>query len=282
MSEVHRSQERAGGRLDDRVALVTGAARGIGRAIAECFHAEGAVVLLSDIDDEPGRAAAARLGDGADYQRLDVSREEDWERVADQIDRTHGRLDVLVNNAAITGLLEPGLQDPEHVELASWRRVHAVNLDGVALGCKYGIRLMRNRGGSIVNISSRSGIVGIPGAAAYASSKAAVRNHTKSVALYCAARGYGIRCNSVHPGSILTPMWDPILGQGADRDARIEALGREVPLGRMGRSEDVAQAVLYLASDASAYVTGTELHVDGGILAGAAAAPPLPSTPDGD
>ena len=270
------------GRLDGRVALVTGAAQGIGRAIAECFHAEGAFVLLSDINDHLGREATERLGDRAAYHSLDVSLEEDWEQVAAEIDRTHGRLDVLVNNAAITGLLEPGLQDPEHVDLASWRKVHAVNLDGVALGCKYAIRLMRHRGGAIVNISSRSGIVGIPGAAAYASSKAGVRNHTKSVALYCAARGYGIRCNSVHPGSILTPMWDPILGQGADREARIEALGREVPLGRMGRPDDVAQAVLYLASDASAYVTGIELHVDGGILAGAAAAPPLPQASEGD
>ena len=269
------------GRLDGRIALVTGAARGIGYAVASCFHAEGAHVVLTDIDDE-GRAATAGLGDRADYHHLDVSREDDWERVAERIGEMHGRLDVLVNNAAITGLLEPGSQDPEHFLLASWRHVHAVNLDGVALGCKYGIRLMRNHGGAIVNISSRSGIVGIPGAAAYASSKAAVRNHTKSVALYCAARGYGIRCNSVHPGSILTPMWDPILGHGVDRETRIAALGREVPLGRMGRPDDVAQAVLYLASEASAYVTGTELHIDGGILAGAAAAPPLPSTPEGD
>ncbi|AMY11534.1 3-beta-hydroxysteroid dehydrogenase [Luteitalea pratensis] len=272
----------AKGRLEGRVALVTGAARGIGLAIVECFHAEGAIVLLSDIDDDLGRAATSRLSDRVDYQRLDVSREEDWQRVAEEIGRTRGRLDIVVNNAAITGLLEPGPQDPEHFELASWRRVHAVNLDGVALGCKYAIRLMRHHGGAIVNISSRSGIVGIPGAAAYASSKAAVRNHTKSVALYCAARGYGIRCNSVHPGSILTPMWDPILGQGADREIRIAAFAREVPLGRMGRPDDVAQAVLYLASEASAYVTGTELHVDGGILAGAAAAPPLPSAPEGD
>lgn len=264
------------------MALVTGAAQGIGRAIAECFHAEGAFVLLSDIVDDLGRVTATGLGDRADYRRLDVSSEEDWAAVAKEIGRTHGRLDVLVNNAAITGLLEPGSQDPENFDLAGWRRVHAVNLDGVALGCKYAIRLMRTHGGAIVNISSRSGIVGIPGAAAYAASKAAVRNHTKSVALYCAARGYAIRCNSVHPGSILTPMWDPILGQGADRESRIAALGREVPLGRMGRPDEVAQAVLYLASEASSYVTGSELHIDGGILAGAAAAPPLAPTLEGD
>ena len=157
-----------------------------------------------------------------------------------------------------------------------------MNLDGVALGCKYGIRLMRHRGGAIVNVSSRSGVVGIPGAAAYASSKAAVRNHTKCVALYCAARGYRIRCNSVHPGSILTPMWDPVLGEGAAREAAIAALSREVPLGRMGQPSDVAEAVLYLVSEASSYVTGTELHVDGGILAGSAATPALASDPEGE
>jgi NAD(P)-dependent dehydrogenase (short-subunit alcohol dehydrogenase family) len=267
-------------RLDGRIALVTGAARGIGRAVAECFHAEGAWVILTDVNDADGSLVAGALGDRAEYRRLDVSLEEDWQDAAEHVNRAHGRLDVLVNNAAVTGLLEPGLHDPEHFDLATWRHVHAVNLDGVALGCKYGIRLMRQRGGAIVNLSSRSGIVGIPGAAAYASSKAAVRNHTKSVALYCAARGYRIRCNSVHPGSILTPMWDPVLGQGAARDAALAALAREVPLGRLGEPADVAQAVLYLASDASAYVTGTELHVDGGILAGAAAAPPPPSHTD--
>lgn len=270
------------GRLDGRVALITGAARGIGRAIAECFHAEGAYVLLSDINDAEGSVAAACLGDRAEYHHLDVSAEDDWEHVAAEVSRSHGHLDVLVNNAAITGLLEPGPQDPEHFHLATWRHVHAVNLDGVALGCKYGIRLMRHRGGAIVNMSSRSGVVGIPGAAAYASSKAAVRNHTKSVALYCAARGYRIRCNSVHPGSILTPMWDPVLGEGAGRAAAIAALSREVPLGRMGQPSDVAEAVLYLVSEASSYVTGTELHVDGGILAGSAATPAPPSDPEGE
>ncbi len=267
-------------RLDRRIALVTGAARGIGRAVAECLHREGATVIVTDINDAEGEGAAARLGSRAEYRHLDVSREEDWQAAAEHVARTYSGLDVLVNNAAITGLLERGPHDPEHFHLASWRHVHAVNLDGVALGCKYGIRLMKLRGGAIVNVSSRSGVVGIPGAAAYASSKAAVRNHTKSVALYCAEQGYGIRCNSVHPGAILTPMWDAVLGEGPARDAAIAALGREVPLGRMGRPEEVAQAVLYLASDAASYVTGVELHVDGGILAGAAAQPAPIVEPD--
>lgn len=269
-------------RLDGQVALITGAARGIGRAIAACFHAVGAHVLVSDIDDVRGRAVADAFGSRAEYHHLDVSVEAEWAQLAELVRRVHGRLDVLVNNAAITGFEDAGPQDPEHFDLAGWRRVHAVNLEGVALGCKYAIRLMQPHGGAIVNLSSRSGVVGIPGAAAYASSKAAVRNHTKSVALYCAARGYGIRCNSVHPGSILTPMWDPLLGEGPERAARIAELAREVPLGRMGDPADVAQAVLYLASDASAYVTGSELHIDGGILAGAAASPAPASVKEGD
>lgn len=270
------------GRLDGRIALVTGAAQGIGRAVAECFHDEGAHVLLSDVNDQEGSVAAGCLGSRAEYHRLDVSREDEWEEVAAMIGRSHGHLDVLVNNAAITGLLEPGPQDPEHFLLDTWRYIHAVNLDGVALGCKYGIRLMRHRGGAIVNMSSRAAMVGVPGAAAYASSKAAVRNHTKSVALYCAERGYRIRCNSVHPGAILTPMWDAVLGEGADRVRAMAAVEREVPLGRMGKPADVAQAVLYLASDAAAYVTGTELHVDGGILAGSAATPASSASSEGE
>lgn len=199
----------------------------------------------------------------------------------------HGRLDVLVNNAAITGF-DPDLhapmgpQDPEHATLESWRTAHATNLDGVFLGCRHCLRAMKpadaggppgSRGGSIVNISSRSGQVGIPGAAAYASSKAGVRNHTKSVALYAAQQRYGVRCNSVHPGAVLTPMWAPLLGEGESREKAIRAFGRGVPLGRMGTPEEVASLVLFLASDESSYVTGAEFVIDGGILAGAEAEP---------
>lgn len=262
-------------RLENKIALITGAARGIGKAIAELFSAEGAQVILSDINDILGQDVADKIGACSKYIHLDVSKESDWEFVSTFIEKEYGRLDVIVNNAGITGFLETqGPHDPENLDLESWHHVHRTNLDGVALGCKYGIRLMRHsKHASIINISSRSGIVGIPGAAAYASSKAAVRNHTKSVALYCAEQAYPIRCNSIHPGAILTPMWDAMLGEGAQREATIKDIAAEVPLGIMGAPEDVAYGALYLASDESKYVTGIELNIDGGILAGSAAAP---------
>jgi NAD(P)-dependent dehydrogenase (short-subunit alcohol dehydrogenase family) len=157
--------------------------------------------------------------------------------------------------------------------------VLATNLDGTFLGCRYAIRAMRRKAppaagaGSIVNVSSRSGLVGVPLAAAYAASKAAVRNHTKSVALYCAQQGLRVRCNSVHPAAIMTPMWDAMLGGGPGRAAREAAFVRDTPLRRFGTPEEVAHAVVYLASDESAYTTGAELVLDGGLLAGSAASP---------
>lgn len=262
-------------RLENKIALVTGAAKGIGRAIAELFAAEGATVLLSDIDDKQGKAVRDGIGGSAQYRHLDVAKEADWESAYSAIGAQFGRLDILVNNAGITGFVETdGPFDPENFNLNSWRKIHKINVEGVALGCRIAIKLMKGSpSGSIVNLSSRSGNVGIPGAAAYASSKAAVRNHTKSVALYCAQQNYGIRCNSIHPGAILTPLWDSILGQGADRDQAIDKVTMGIPLGTMGEPMDVAYAALYLASDESKYVTGTELIVDGGILAGSTASP---------
>jgi NAD(P)-dependent dehydrogenase (short-subunit alcohol dehydrogenase family) len=231
--------------------------------------------VVTDIDDAGGEAVVAGLGTGAIYRRLDVRREADWETVTAELLESFGRLDVLVNNAGITGFESgPAQHDPEHASLEGWHAVHATNLDGVFLGCKHAIGAMRRTlRGSIVNISSRSGLVGIPGAAAYASSKAAVRNHTKTVALYCAEQGLGVRCNAVFPAAILTPMWEPMLGEGPERDERMRAITRDVPLGRFGTADEVAQAVLWLASDESTYTTGAELVLDGGLLAGASARP---------
>ena len=264
------------GRVEGRVALVTGAARGIGRATTELLAREGASVVVTDLRDDEGIAVAEGLGERAAYRRLDVREEDEWEDAVAFAEERFGRLDVLVNNAGVTGFEEDlGPQDPEHATITGWRAVHATNLDGVFLGCKHAIRAMRRtgNGGSIVNVSSRSGLVGIPGAAAYASSKAAVRNHTKSVALYCAEQGLGIRCNSVHPAAILTPMWEPMLGEGEGREERARAFVKDTPLRRFGTPEEAAYAVLYLASEESAYTTGTELNLDGGILAGSAASP---------
>jgi 3(or 17)beta-hydroxysteroid dehydrogenase len=259
-------------RLMDKIALITGAARGIGAETARLFINEGARVIVTDILDEEGRAFVESLGDQAEYLHLDVSHEDKWQAISRHISMSYGRLDILFNNAGIMGLGHPfGDQDPEHCTLADWHRIHQVNLDGVFLGCKYGIALMKQQGGSIINMSSRSGVVGLPTAVAYASSKAAIRNHTKSVALYCASQKYKIRCNSIHPAAILTSLWDPMFGN--DRESAIAAISKGVPLGHMGEALDVAYAALYLASDESKYMTGSEMTLDGGILAGSAAAP---------
>ncbi len=264
-------------RLTSKVALITGAARGIGRAIAERFAREGASVVVTDLDAAGARRVVEGLSTPGLALPLDVREESHWERAVGGAVERFGSLDVLVNNAGITGFDPPtGAHDPEHASLEAWRAVHATNLDGVFLGCKHALRVMRppGRGGSIINIASRSGLVGVSRAAAYASSKAGVRNHTRSVALYAAEMGYAVRCNSIHPGAILTPMWEPLLG--ATPEARSEAIAQfaaEVPLGRMGTPEEVAAMAVYLASDESLYVTGAEFVIDGGIMAGSAATP---------
>jgi 3(or 17)beta-hydroxysteroid dehydrogenase len=223
-------------RLNNKTCVVTGAARGIGRAIAARFHDEGAVVIVTDIDKATGTATAAEIG--CRFEPLDVREEADWLRLAGIVPVA----DVVVNNAGVTGF-EAGMapHDPEHASLADWREVHRVNLDGTFLGCRYAIGAMKAAGaGSIINISSRSGLVGIPAAGAYASSKAAIRNHSKTVALYCAQQGWKIRSNSVHPAAILTPIWEPMLGSGPDRDAKMQALVADTPLKRFGMPDEVA------------------------------------------
>ena len=257
------------GRVEGKVALVTGASQGIGKEIGFQLQKEGATVVFSDIKgvlELPPNSSIAL--------HLDVRSEKEWQEAMKTILKQFGHLDILVNNAGITGFEEGfGPQDPEHASLESWREVHAVNAEGVFLGCKYALKTMGKKGGSIINISSRSGLVGISGAAAYAASKAAIRNHTKTVALYASEKGYPIRCNSIHPAAILTPMWDPMLGKGVEREKNIELISQDIPMKRMGLPEDVAYAAVFLASDESNYITGIELTIDGGILAGGAAPP---------
>jgi NAD(P)-dependent dehydrogenase (short-subunit alcohol dehydrogenase family) len=264
-------------RLAGKVALVTGAARGIGLAISRAFLAEGATVWMTDIAEatlaaaEAGPGPARRLG-------LDVREEAGWDGAIAAILARDGRLDVLVNNAGITGIEDGAPHDPEHASLAAWRAVLATDLDGVFLGCRAAIRAMRpTRRGAIINIASRSGLVGVPAASAYAAAKAAVRNHTRSVALYCAGEGLGIRCNMISPAAVLTPMWDPLLGDGPEREARMAEMVADVPLRRFAAPEEVAAIAVMLASDECPTMTGTEVTLDGGLLAGTAATPAPPA-----
>lgn len=256
-------------KLTNKICVVTGGARGIGRGICEAFTREGAQVVLTDINVDEGQSAAREIG--CEFIELDVREEAHWDRLAE----AHPVIDVLVNNAGITGFeASPGPHDPENASLADWHAVHAVNTDGTFLGCRYALKAMKAKGtGSIINMSSRSGLVGIPGAAAYAASKAAIRNHSKSVALYAAQHGWAIRCNSVHPAAVLTPMWETLLGDGPDLEERKAAMVKDTPLKRFGTIEEVAELCVYLASDDSAYMTGSELTLDGGLLAGSAASP---------
>jgi len=263
-------------RLKGKTALITGAASGIGEAIAHAFVREGAFVYVTDINSS-GQAVADILGDMALFDVLDVSKESHWQQLIGKIAQHKRSLDIVVNNAGVNGLeTNRTQQNPEQACLKSWRRVHRINLDGVFLGCKYAIRAMRpNKCGAIINMSSRSGLVGVPDAAAYASSKAAVRNHTKTVALYCASQGLNIRCNSIHPAAIMTPIWDPMLGVGSTRDERIKAMTAAIPLGRFGEAQEIAAVAVLLGSDEVTFMTGAELNIDGGILAGSSAQPAI-------
>jgi 3(or 17)beta-hydroxysteroid dehydrogenase len=253
------------GRVAGKVALVTGAAMGIGRAIAQVLAREGAAVVLTDVDRSAGEETMQSLcrgGAAASFIPQDVRSEEDWERVMREIDTRHHHIDILVNNAGIgvTG-------DVEHTTFEAWHALLRVNLDGVFLGTRAGVGAMRVRGGSIVNISSIEGLVGDADLAAYNASKGAVRLLTKSAALYCAREKLNIRVNSVHPGYIETPMVEHALRSAPDPAAMRRHLESLHPVGHLGQPEDVAYGVLYLGSDESRFVTGSELVIDGGYTA---------------
>lgn len=261
-------------RLKDKTALVTGAGRGIGAAIVTAFAQEGARVWVTDIDFLAAKTVAEAIGAESTPLELDVRKETDWAATEALIADRDGGLDILVNNAGITGLEAGAAHGVDTVTLEDWRAVLAINLEGVVQGCQMAIRLMQPRGGgSIINIASRSGHVGIPGAAAYAASKAAVLNHTRSVALYCAERDLNIRCNSISPAAVLTPMWEPMLGKGPERDANMAAIVADTPLQRFATPEEAAALAILLASNEAAYMTGSDLTLDGGLLAGSAARP---------
>ena len=249
------------GRLDGKVAIISGGARGQGEEEARLFAQEGARVVFGDILDQEGQKVKAQireLGGEATYVHLDVTVEEDWRRAVGLAECKYGKLDVLVNNAGIT----LGTLAIEDTTEEQWDQMMGVNVKGVFLGTKHAIPAMRRAGGgSIVNISSTAGLVGIGRTAAYTASKGAVRLFTKATAIQQAKDK--IRCNSVHPGPVNTPFLQETLD---DPDALARRLAR-VPLGRLGTPSDVAPGVLYLASDESSYVTGSELVIDGGTTA---------------
>ena len=251
------------GRVDGKIALVTGAASGIGLQASLRLAEEGARVMMTDINVENGKKEAEKLGRNAEFLKLDITLEEDWISVLRETVKHFQSLDILVNSAGMVLIA-----DVEQISLEDWRHVHAVNLDGTFLGCKHGVRVMKEFGaGSIINLSSVSGLIGGFNLAAYNSSKGAVRMLTKSVALHCARSGYGIRCNSIHPTFIETPMLDSMIQDAPDPEKARQTLIRQVPLKRIGSTDDVAKMIVYLASDESTFVTGTEMVIDGGVVA---------------
>ena len=255
-------------RVKGKVALISGGASGLGRQSALRLAEEGARVVVTDINEDAGEDTARELGDVGAFLFHDVTKEADWANATKLALDLFGRLDVVVNSAGIGTM-----NSVEDCSLEEWRQVMSVNGDGVFLGCKYGIEAIKltsteaGAGGSIINISSVSGLIGGHNLAAYNASKGAVRLLTKSVALHCARRGYNIRCNSVHPTFIDTPMVRSMI-DGADDPKRVEEkLARQVPLGHIGEPNDIAWGIVYLASDESKFMTGTEFVVDGGITA---------------
>ena len=256
--------------MRDRVAMVTGGASGIGRATCARLARAGARVCVADVDPAGEAVAAAIVADGgaAAFRSLDVTDESGWRGAIDDVIERWQRLDCLVNDAGV-----PLVRGVAEMAFEEWRRVLAVNLDGVFLGTKHAIAARRRlgRGGSIVNVSSASGLVGSPGASAYCASKGGVRLFTKAVALECARDG--IRVNSVHPGAVRTPIWEKsewwpgLVARSGGTEGAFRALEAATPAGRMADPDEIAEAILFLASDASRFVTGSELVVDGGFTA---------------
>jgi NAD(P)-dependent dehydrogenase (short-subunit alcohol dehydrogenase family) len=267
------------GTLEGKVAIVTGAASGIGAACARTLAREGATVVMTDIDDRGGAGQLTeieRAGGKAIYLHHDVAEEAQWAAIVAEIESRYRRLDILVSNAGV-GIGADSIVD---MSLADWRRQTAINLDGVFLSVKHCIPLMRRSGGgSIVMMSSVAGLRGAAGLAGYSATKGGVRLFAKSVALECA--NDGIRVNSVHPGIIETPIWNKnigIAGPPGNNASIAESLAQlAVPLGFAGQAQDIADGVLFLASDASRYLTGSELVIDGGMTAGGRRPPPPPS-----
>ena len=254
------------GRVDGKVAIITGAASGFGQATARLLAQEGARVVATDKNPAGLEALSTFIGNGSIMPMThDVTREDEWTRVVDETMKRHGRLDILMNNAGVYGSGAP--QDIENITMAEWRFVNDVNTDGVMLGCRAVIPAMaKSGGGSIINISSIAGLRGTAHIVAYGASKGAVRQLTKSVAQHCGRKGYRIRCNSIHPGMVRTPLGEDVLRLNwGDVEKGAEERVKGVPLGELGTVEDIAYATLFLASDESRHITATEIVIDGGL-----------------
>ncbi len=250
------------GRVDGKVALVTGAAQGLGEAAARMLVSEGARVAITDINDEGAEKVAHSLGNNAISLKHDVTDEDQWKTSLKKTVQHFGGLHVLVNNAGISSG-----ESIEDISYENWKKIHLIDLDSVFLGCKYSIPFIKDSGGgSIINMSSISGIIAGHNTVAYNSAKAAVRHLTKSVALHCARQKNNIRCNSIHPVFIATPILDRLVEIFGKEEAYAK-LSRQIPLGHIGEPDDVSFAVIYLASDESKMMTGAEIIIDGGISA---------------
>lgn len=250
------------GRVAGKIALVTGGASGLGEACATLLAREGATVVVADIDAEGGQRVVTEIGDGAEYIHLDVREEAEWQSLIGSIVERHGGLDVLVNNAGV--IITATIEDTTREQLDF---VRAVNFDGPFWGCKHAIPAMSaSGGGSIINMSSAAALVGTPAYAAYSATKGAVRSLTQSVAVHCKQRGNSVRCNCVLPGYIDTPMVHNLMEDASPLALEMSAMGTTPE--RVGQPQDVAAAVLYLASDDAAYVNGTALSVDDSLTVG--------------
>lgn len=258
------------GRVKDKIAIVTGGASGLGAAIVRRLISEGANVTITDVRSDHGRALGQELG--CEFLEQDVTAEKQWEAVVGHVEKRHGALHLLVNNAGIEGPVD--IADPETTRLSDWQAIHRVNVEGVFLGCRAAIPALRRAGGgSIVNLSSTAGLGATPDYTAYGASKAAVRHLTQSVALHCARNGSRVRCNSVHPGIILTPMLHRIIESLAKKRAipaeqMVQEFRSQIPQGEFQEPEDVAHAVLFLASEEAKHITGLAMLVDGGCMLG--------------
>ncbi len=245
--------------LEQKVALVTGGADGIGAATCQALAAAGASVVVTDIDLPRAQALAGELGNNASAVSMDVREEDAWRDTLAKIEAQYGCLDILVNNAG-----GAGAGNIEEISCDDFRNSIRLNLESVFIGCKLAIEAMKGKGGNIINVSSIHGIRAAAHAASYTAGKGGVRLLTKSIALHCAQHGYNIRCNSIHPGYILTTQMQAWVDRQDDPEAMMAGLVAQHPIGYLGLPEDIAAGILFLASDAARFMTGTELVMDGG------------------